>query len=353
MISPQDRRETVTLVQEAAAAGARATEACRFIGLDYGTFCKWRDHPEDEDRRSTCERKPNRRSLSAEEKAVVIERLCRPDVCDLSPRQAFYKLLDQGEYYCSQSTIYRLFKETGLDVRRDGARPGVHRNKPTSFVATGPNQVWAWDITYLRDANYKTRFYYAFAIVDIYSRYVVHADVFDSETADNAVSFLSEAFDRHHIAPRQLVLHSDNGAAMKAAQTAALLVNRGVQISHSRPRVSDDNPYIESFFKTMKYMGHMGRCRFPSLEACRCRLRSFVRTYNCNMVHSGINCVTPACRFECRDGSVLEARRSVLEEAKRKHPERWIKGKVMDCSVAGPQCLNPDRLPEVPRETGQ
>ena len=140
------------------------------------------------------------------------------------------------------------------NARRDGVRPVVKRHMPTSYEATGPNQVWMWDITYLRDAEHSTPYYYAFAVIDIYSRYMVHYDVFEAKTAQNAVRFLSEAMDKHSIRPRCLVLHSDNGAAMKAAETLGLLAVRGVEFSHSRPRVSNDNPYSESLFKESKKM---------------------------------------------------------------------------------------------------
>ena len=142
---------------------------------------------------------------------------------DLSIRQAFHGLLDNGEYLAWESTVYRVFRERNVNIRRDGTRESIKRHKPTSFEATGPNQVWSWDNTYLKDANHQQCFYYVFAIVDICSRYVVHADVFDSESAENAVKFLEDAIKKHHIKPRALVLHSDNGAAMKAASTLALL----------------------------------------------------------------------------------------------------------------------------------
>lgn len=128
----------------------------------------------------------------------------------------------------------------------------------------------------MRDAEHSTRFYYAFAVIDIYSRYMVHYDVFEAKTAQNAARFLSEAMDKHSIRPRCLVLHSDNGAAMKAAETLGLLAVRGVEFSHSRPRVSNDNPYSESLFKTMKYTGHMGKRNYHSLEECKKGLAAFL-----------------------------------------------------------------------------
>ena len=143
-----------------------------------------------------------------------------------------------------------------------------------------------------------------FAIVDIYSRYVVHADVFDSESAENAVKFLEDAIKKHHIKPRALVLHSDNGAAMKAASTLALLARYEVESSRSRPRVSNDNPYSESLFKTMKYRGYMGKRQYRSLGDAKTKLAEFVEKYNEEWVHSGINNVTPESRFKGYDGCI-------------------------------------------------
>lgn len=218
-----------------------------------------------------------------------------------------------------------------------------NRYKPSRYEATGPNQVWTWDITYLRDAEHCTRFYYAFVVIDIYSRYMVHYDVFEAETSQNAVRFLTEAMDKHYIRPRCLVLHSDNGAAMKAAETLGLLAVRGVEFSHSRPRVSNDNPYSESLFKTMKYTGHMGKRNYHGLEECKKGLAAFAQKYNEQWVHSGINNVTPWARFSGVDAAICKARREVLEKARQQHPERWIGSRVMRCETAGSQWLNPDR----------
>ena len=343
MISARNRRKAVELVTEAVAAGARAVEACKCLGIAFSSYLKWRDCPENEDQRPKREFAANPRALSSEERQVVYERYCQPDVCDLSVRQAFYALLDKGEYLASESTVYRVLRRFKANARRDGVRSAIKRHKPTSYEATGPNQVWTWDITYLRDAEHSTRFYYAFAVIDIYSRYMVHYDVFEAETAQNAVRFLSEAMDKHYIRPRCLVLHSDNGAAIKAAETLGLLAVRGVEFSHSRPRVSNDNPYSESLFKTMKYTGHMGKSNYHSLEECKKGLAAFAQKYNEQWVHSGINNVTPWARFSGADAAICEARRVMLEKARQQHPERWTGGRVMRCEAAGSQWLNPDR----------
>ena len=150
--------------------------------------------------------------------------------------QAFYKLLDENkEYWCSLSTLYRLFGARGLNARRAPTREARLRSRPTAYSAEKPNEVWTWDITYLRSSTYTGRFYYAYVIVDVYSRMVVNARVFDSDNADFAVRFLMDAFRKYGIRPRQLVVYSDNGASMKAAPTMALLEKNGITFSHSRP----------------------------------------------------------------------------------------------------------------------
>ena len=350
MISVRDRQKAVELIDEAVAAGARLVQACKCLGIAFSSYLKWRSNPQGEDQRPKREFARNPRALSPEEQEAVYERYCQPDVCDLSVRQAFYTLLDKGEYLASESTVYRILRRYKANKRRDGVRAAANRHKPTSYEATGPNQVWTWDITYLRDAEHSTRFYYAFAAIDIYSRYVVHCDVFEAETAQNAVRFLSRAMDKHYIRPRCLVLHSDNGAAMKAAETLGLLVVRGVEFSHSRPRVSNDNPFSESLFKTMKYSGHMGKRNYHSLEECRQALAEFARKYNEQWVHSGINNVTPWARFSGADAGICEARRRVLELARARHPERWISNRIMKSEPAGSQWLNPDKQAPVLRQ---
>lgn len=331
------------MIKESVRNGARVVQACKTLNLAYTTYLKWEQSPDIQDGRTVAQRPRNPRALTQAEEAAILTRYCQPDVCDMSVRQAHYALLDQGTYLASESTVYRVFRKHKANVRRDGVRKPTPRHKPTSFVATGPNQVWSWDITYLRDADHPMRFYYAFVAVDIYSRYVVHADVFAAESAENAVLFLRTALDKHHIRPRALVVHSDNGSAMKSAATLALLERYQVRVSRSRPRVSDDNPYSEALFKTMKYAGYMGKQAFRSLEQARNVLQKFVSKYNDEWVHSGINNVTPQSRFNGQDALIQMRRNQVLQHARLQHPERWIRGAGKVHTVAGPQYLNPDK----------
>lgn len=296
-----------------------------------------------EDRRHKPNRKASPLAYTEEERARLIERYTAADVVDMSLPQAYYHLLDNEEYAGSLSTVYRVMKAAKLNVRRDGTRAPRKSHRPESFCATGPNQVWTWDITYLRDRSFKGRFFYAYAIVDVYSRCIVHYAVYKADNSKYAAEFLSEAFVRNGIRKGQLVLHADNGASMKAAETLAVLDRFGVHNSHSRPRVSDDNPYSEAFFKTLKYTGRYPKNGFFEIEDARRWLEEFVGHYNHERRHSGINWVQPAVRHAGVDAEVLKKRAQTLEAARRKHPERWIGKRIMNCDPAGARHLNPGK----------
>lgn len=283
--------------------------------------------------------------FTAQERRQIIDRFCKPDVVDLSLKQAFYKILDENEeYWCSLSTLYRIFKAENLNKTRAPVRQARNRYKPTSYAATAPNAVWSWDITYFRTSRYTGRFYYAYVIVDIYSRYIISARVFDADNAEYAAMFLGEAFAQQNIRPNQLVVHSDNGASMKANSTLALLENNGVTFSHSRPRVSNDNPYSESLFRTLKYSGDYlyPRDGFRDLKHAQSWLDGFVEHYNEVHRHEGIRMVTPGSRFRGEDAFILRKRKRTIEAARREHPQRWIQGRSMNCDRVGAVWLNPD-----------
>ncbi len=275
----------------------------------------------------------------------IVERFCRADVVDLSLPQAFYKLFDEKqEYWCSLSSLYRIFRERSLLGRRTPTRTAQVRSKPTSNSATKPNAVWTWDITYLRTSRYTGTFYYAYVIVDVYSRYVISAKIFTADNAEFASQFLQEAFDKYGIAPGQLVVHSDNGASMKAAKTLSVLARNGVTFSHSRPRVSNDNPYSESFFRTLKYSGDYlyPRDGFESPEHAQQWLDRFVQHYNEEHRHAGIRMVTPGSRFRGEDAEILRRRKQTMQKARSQAPRRWIQGALLNCDPVGEVWLNPD-----------
>lgn len=350
MISAHDRLKALELIDEAVQNGARIEKACEIVGISARTCQNWKHRWSKRstltDKRTNRPHQVRNNALSEEEKLRIIKRYCEPDVASLPLNQAFYKLLDSGIYLSSISTVYRVMKAANLNEYRNATRRPTKRHTPTTHEATGPNQVWSWDITYFRDSSCQTRFYYGYVIVDVYSRYVIRAQVFDADNAKNAAEFLAAAFREHGIRPRRLVLYSDNGASMKATITQAVLERYGVQGSHSRPRVSNDNPYSESLFKTLKYTGviRYPRGGLPSVDAWQNWLDGFVTDYNENRFHSGIGFVTPKSRHVGQDIEILEKRKVVIENAFKAHPERWIQGRTLNCQPIGSVFLNPERI---------
>lgn len=323
--------------------GATISLCCKVVGISTATYYKCLNHPEEVDGRTL--RKdyaPGKLAFTEKERQNIIDRYNQPDVRDLSIKQAFYKLLDQGEYLGSESTVRRVFKQYKVDARtrRDHIRNSSTKGyKPKALTASRPNEVWSWDGTPFRD-RWGNQTFILYVIIDIYSRKIVHHDVFTADSTENAVKFLRDAFERNQIKPGQLALHSDNGAPMRAEATLKLLETWGVEPSHSRPRVSNDNPFSESAFATINIRMGGDLKRYSSLEDCRQHINLLIDRYN-HSYHSGINFCTPEERHAGRDQLQLERRRKVLEEQRKLHPNRWISQKIMNCEQAGVQYLNP------------
>ena len=351
MNNPSDRQKFIELINEAHAAGAGLSACCKTLGIDFKSYQRWSLSPDREDQRTKAARAkappraPSRRALSAEERAAIVDRYCQADVVDLSLTQAYYTILDKGEYYGSLRTVYRVMSAAQLNAPRDLTKARRASRRPTTHQATGPGQVWTWDITYFRNACATGAFFYGYALVDIFTRQLVHYSVYEADNEVNAKEFLEKAFRIKGIKPRQLVLHSDNGAAMKSAGTLGVLAAYSVEPSRSRPRVSNDNPYSESFFRTLKYTGrHLYPAGgFTSLQEAREWLEDYANDYNGCRYHSGINYVTPNARASGEEVEILAKRKKVLEAARANHPERWIQGKTMNCQPSGSVWLNPEK----------
>lgn len=245
----------------------------------------------------------------------------RPENRDLPPKQIVPKLADQGIYLASESTIYRILREEQQLHHRERSRPATG-GRPKEHVATGPNQVYSWDITYLL-SPVRGRFYYLYLVEDVWSRKIVGVAVHDRESSDLAAELIEEVCILHEIDPEGIVLHSDNGGPMKGSTMLATLQRLGIVPSFSRPGVSDDNPFSESLFRTMKYRPEYPTGPFESLEQARAWVTLFVRWYNTEHLHSGVNFVTPADRHAGREDAIFARRRKVYEAARRRHPERW------------------------------
>jgi putative transposase len=262
------------------------------------------------------------RSLKAEEKAHVIEVLRSERFIDQTPRQVYATLLDEGTYLCSYRTMYRLLAAEGeVRERRKQRRQPVYQ-KP-ELLATGPNQLWSWDITKLKGSS-RGQHYHLYVLLDVYSRCVTGWLVALHESAELAEQLMAESCSRQGIQPKQLTIHSDRGAAMTSRTVEMLLSDLAVTKSHSRPHVSNDNPYSEAQFKTLKYQPQFPE-RFGSLEDARAFCEHFFKWYNNEHCHSGIGLVPPASLHSGEAHQRLERRGQVLAAAYAQHPERFVR----------------------------
>ena len=311
------------LVDEAVTAGARQVAACEVLGMDPRTVQRWRDQGVGDDRRAG-PKTPPANKLSTAERREVLEVVNLPEHRDLSVKQIVPRLADQGVYVASESTMYRILREEKQLQHRAASRPPT-RSRPEELVATAPNQVWSWDITYLK-SPVLGMFFYLYLVVDVFSRKIVGAAVYEREDSEHATEMLMEAFAAEGVDVEQLRLHSDNGSPMKGATLLATLQELGVVPSFSRPRVSDDNPYSEALFRTAKYRPEYPGKPFATVEEAREWVTWFVDWYNNQHRHSEICFVTPGQRHAGEDAELLAKRQEVYEAARKRHPERWTRG---------------------------
>jgi len=316
------RTKVLALLDEAVAAGARLAKACQMLGIALRTVQRWRRHGL-EDRRPRAERPRPANALSAEERERALALLCSPRWRDLSPKQVVPRLADEGIYLASESTLYRLLRAAKLQRHRAATRPAKPR-APRRHQARAPNQLWSWDITYL-PTTVRGRFYYLYLGLDLFSRKVVAWQVHAREDTEHAAALITEACYREQVRPEQLVVHADNGAPMKGATLLATLQALGVMPSFSRPRVSNDNPYSESLFRTLKYRPWYPERPFATLaEARACAIRF----------------VTPHQRHVGDELALLAQRDTVYRAARARHPRRWS-GRTRNWTPVGPVWLNP------------
>jgi putative transposase len=245
-----------------------------------------------------------------------------PGFADAAPASVYHTLLDEGSYLCSTSTMYRILREH--DEVRERRRQAVHpaHVKP-ELLATRPNEVWSWDITRLRGPG-KRVFYHLYSIIDIYSRYTVGWMVATREGEDLAERLIADTLAKQNIRPGQLTIHADRGSSMASRTVAQLLADLGVTKSHSRPRVSNDNPFSEAQFKTLKYRPDFPD-RFTSVEEARAHCKAFFWWYNHEHHHSGVGWHHPADVHHGRVGQVRQARAEVLSAAYARNPERFVR----------------------------
>ena len=309
----------MSLIAEAVQVGCRKAPACEALGLSVRTLQRW-EHLGGCDRRNGSRAIPANR-LSEAERARALAVMNQPQYCDKSPNQIVPLLADEGQYIASESTLYRILREEKmLCHRRPSAVPRPH--EPVVYAANGPNEVWSWDITYLPTAV-RGVFDYLYMIVDLYSRKIVAWQVHECECAEYAAALIAEACLVEGVTREQMVLHSDNGAPMKGATMLAMLQALGVTPSFSRPSVSDDNPFSEALFRTLKYCPAYPRRPFADIAKARAWVEGFVGWYNREHRHSAIRFVTPEQRHRGQDRALLQRRHALYQQARARHPQRW------------------------------
>ena len=301
-------------------------DACSALGFPRSSYYRLRLSPPGLPPLTTEKRRVRRvssRSLEPAEREAIRAVLNSERFVDCTPYVIYATLLDEGTYLCSISTMYRILREHGeVRERRDQRKHPVYK-KP-ELLATRANELWSWDISWLRGPS-RYNYYYIYVILDVFSRYVVGWTIDEVESAEIAYALIEWACQQQGIAKGELTLHADNGAPMKSIPVAHLLEQLGVTKSHSRPYVSNDNPFSEAQFKTMKYQPDYPE-RFESQEHARGWARSFIRWYNFAHLHSALGYVTPAAMHFGHAQSILQQRQEVLDDAFAKHPERFVRG---------------------------
>lgn len=330
----------IAWIDEACANGARRHKACEVLGLTLRCVQRWRQEGEvrEDGRKAAARLRTPANTLTPAEREQVLAVANRPQFADLSPKQIVPRLADQGEYVASESSFYRILREAKQLAHRGKAKPPTHR-RPEPLVAIGPNQVWTWDITYLA-TNVRGEFFYLYLILDLFSRKIVGWEVHVQESADLAAALFRQSYLREGVDGATLALHSDNGAPMKGATMLATLQRLGVMPSFSRPSVSNDNPFSEALFRTLKYTPAFPDGPFASLDDARAWVARFVPWYNSVHRHSSIQFVTPEQRHRGEDQERLRHRTEVYEAAKARNPARWS-GDIRNWEPVGPVSLNP------------
>ena len=326
------------MFEDAIRSGARKFKAAQVIGFSLRQLQRWRRAPERPDGRKGSPRHVAH-ALTTDERRAMMDFANCPEYCDLSPRRIVPTLADRGIYIASESTFYRVLRANGCLKHRQRWKTPGKRVKPV-LVAQKPNQVWSWDISFL-SSRVRGRYFYLYLFMDIFSRKIVGWDVLEREDSAIAANILKAACILEGVSRGDLILHSDNGAAMKGSTMLATLHWLGVVPSFSRPRTSNDNCYSESLFRTMKYSVEYPSAPFADIEEARDWVSQFVEWYNSEHLHSGINYVTPNERHEFKDAVKLKSRRLVYELAFKQNPTRWRRG-VRNWKYQDNVFLNPE-----------
>lgn len=310
---------------------------CQALKVSRATFYRHRNQQPKQSQKTS-----HPRRLSAPERQQILDILCSPEFMDLSPYQIHAKLLQRGQYLCSVRTMYRLLHENSATLERRQLRRHPDYPKP-QLQAQAPNQIWTWDITKLPGPA-KGLFYCLYVVLDLFSRYVVSWTVESSESTATAKRLLAHGLTTQNVGVDQVTLHADRGSPMTSHGLHAFMASLGVKGSHSRPRVSNDNPFSESHFKTVKYHRHYPK-RFESLHQAQTYFQSFFAWYNHDHHHINLGFFTP-CQVHTGAYKHLQViRQAALDLAYSVHPERFVKGPPRTPQVPLLVAINPDPPP--------
>lgn len=341
MIALSERQQIVSWVDTAHTTGARWQQACEVLGMTVRTLQRWRQLGEvSEDGRRTRAMIPVNK-LSEQERQAVLSVVNSAEFAALAPSQIVPILAERGRYLASESTFYRILRDAKQLQHRQASRVATGRHQPKALKATAPNQLCSWDITYLPTAV-KGVFLYLYLFMDVYSRKIVGWQVYERESSEWAADIVHDIVRREGIKRQQVTLHSDNGGPMKGATMLATLQTLGILPSFSRPAVSNDNPYSEALFKTLKYRPDYPAHPFMDLKQARRWVAGFVDWYNHQHRHSAIRFVTPEQCHTGQDRAILKRRKAVYEAARKQRPERW-RGETRNWDPVHVVYLNPDQ----------
>ena len=345
MIGLEDRQSLAQDIETAQRDGARLHKACEVAGIDVRTLQRWKCGAGlvAGDGRPGALRPMPAHALTQQERQQLLEVANEPRFADMPPARIVPALADEGVYLASESSLRRVLRAHGQARHRGRAQAPRKSRPPTTHVATTPRQLWCWDMTFL-PAAVIGRWFYLYLILDVYSRKIVGFEVHDTDDADHAAHLLKRTAlaESIHAMPTKPVLHGDNGSTLKATTVLAMLYWLGLKPSYSRPRVSDDNAFVESLFRTAKYRPEFPDKGFADLEEARAWVAQFVHWYNHEHRHSGIRYVSPAQRHRGEDTAILAARHELYLQARDRNPRRWS-GATRNWTPVGAVTLNPER----------
>ena len=338
----EDRQRMVRCIEQAMADGARAAKACEAAGITVRTLRRWQADGTG-DGRADAQRPLPSHALTSDEKAAMLQVANEPRFAEMPPARIVPMLADEGRYLASESSFHRVLKANGQLKHRGRAKAPAPRKAPTTHVATAPGQVWCWDITWL-PTPVLGRWFYLYLIMDLYSRKIVGYEVHAVESDDHAALLLKKTAlaEGVHGMDTKPILHGDNGAVLKATTVLSMLHWLGIPPSYSRPRVSNDNAFVESLFRTAKYHPSFPTGGFATLTDARQWALKLVSWYNNDHRHSGIRYVTPSQRHARQDRALLAGRAAVYMDARRRNPRRWS-GNTRNWTPIGHVTLNPER----------